>query len=236
MNDLKNYLTDEIYILDDIIYFKEKKIKKHNWHHILSEIGWSKLNVNWIKLFNSYHPNPYKNSQFGLIDVPSDGDCLFHCLAKALSSTGKNYYEAEDIRILLSKNIDEETFNTIISVYRCLKDADDFDEDWDPYDVETLQDFKDKLIQGGHDYWCDHILLQLIVQALKLNIFILEENDNIYEKYSFMNHYRKDRKSIILLYVNGNHFQLIGHFKDTMRQIFTNETLPMEIKRLYSLN
>ena len=233
MEDLKNYLTEDIYILDDIIYHKDKKIKKHNWHHILSEIGWSKLNVNWIKL---YHPNPYKNSQFGLIDVPSDGDCLFHCLAKALSSTGENYYEAEDIRILLSKNIDEDTFNTIISVYRCLKDADDFDEDWDPYDVETLQDFKDKLIQGGQDYWCDHILLQLIVRILKLNIFILEENDKIYEKYSFLNNYHKDRQSILLLYVNGNHFKLIGHFNETMRQIFTDETLPIEIKGLYSLN
>ena len=231
-----NYLTENIYILDNIVYYKEKSIKKHNWHTILCQVGWSKLNVNWIKLFNSYHPHPYKNSQFGLIDVPSDGDCLFHCLAKALSSTGKNYYEADDIRILLSENIDEETFNTIISVYRCLKDADDFDEDWNPYDIETLEDFKDKLIRGGHDYWCDHILLQLIVHALKLNIFILEENERSYKKYSFFNQYHKDRQSILLLYINGNHFKLIGHFNEIMRQIFTDDTLPIEIKGLYSIN
>jgi hypothetical protein len=237
MTDTYNYLTEDIYSKNKVLYYKEKPIRKNNWHTILSEIGWSKLHVNWIKLFNSYHPNPYKNSQFGLLDVPSDGDCLFHCLAKALSSTGENYYESEDIRQMLADSIHQEQFDTIISLYRCLKDSNDFDEEWDPYEIETLEAFKVKLIQGGHDYWCDHILLQLIVQQLKLNVFILEQNEseNYYEKYSFMTTYREEYDSILLLYINGSHFQLLGHFKDTMHQLFTHKTLPLEIKKLYEI-
>ena len=65
----ENYFTEDIFIKNDIMYYKNKPIKKHNWHHILCEIGWNKMNVNWIKKLNSYHPNPYKNSQYGLLDV-----------------------------------------------------------------------------------------------------------------------------------------------------------------------
>lgn len=232
----ENYFTEDIFMNNDIMYYKNKPIKKHNWHHILSEIGWNKMNVNWIKKLNSYHPNPYKNSQYGILDVPSDGDCLFHCLSKALSSTGEEYYEAQDIRILLSNSIDQETFNTIIAIYRCLKDSDDFDEDWDPYEVHKLQDFKEKLINGGHDYWCDHILLELIIKTLKLNIFILEENDKVYDKYQYLLNYNKKYKSILLLYTNGNHFQLIGNFQGCMRQLFSDDNLPIEIKKMYNLD
>ena len=231
-----NYLTEDVFIKQDIMYYKNKPIKKYNWHHILCDIGWKKLNINWIKKLNSYNPNPYKNSQYGVLDVPSDGDCLFHCLSKALSSTGDTYYEAQDIRILLSRGIDEETFNTIISIYRCLKDNDDFDEDWDPYEINELHDFKDKLINGGHEYWCDHILLELLVKILKLNIFILESNNEQNDKYQFLSNYNKNYKSVILLYTNGNHFQLIGKFMGYMRQLFDNNNLPIEIKKMYNLD
>ena len=57
----ENYFTEDIFMNNDIMYYKNKPIKKHNWNHILCEIGWNKMNVNWIKKLNSYHPNPYKN-------------------------------------------------------------------------------------------------------------------------------------------------------------------------------
>jgi len=230
------YLTDDIYVKEEIMYYKNKPIKKYNWHHILCDIGWNKLNKNWIKKLNSYNPNSYKNSLFGVLDVPSDGNCLFHCIAEALSSSGDVYYESQDIRILLSKEIDEGTFNMIISIYRCLKDSEDFDEDWDPYEINKLQDFKDKLINGGHEYWCDHILLELLVKTLKLNIFILESNEEHNDKYQYLSNYNKKYKSIILLYSNGNHFQLIGNFQGYMKQLFDDKNLPIEIKKMYNLN
>ena len=44
----KFYFTDTIYLHDDKLYYEEndiiKAVKKHNWHKILNEYGWEKLN------------------------------------------------------------------------------------------------------------------------------------------------------------------------------------------------
>ena len=39
----------------------------------------------------------------------------------------------------------QQQFDNIISCYRCMKDLDDFDESWDPYEIDTLEKFKEAL-------------------------------------------------------------------------------------------
>ena len=52
----KQYLTDSIFLLDHKLYYEDKndikEVKNHNWHRILSDYGWEKLDKVWIKKLN----------------------------------------------------------------------------------------------------------------------------------------------------------------------------------------
>ena len=96
--------------------------KRHNWHQLLAELGWSKLHKQWITRLNKVH-NPYpNNSLFGCLECGDDGDCLFHCIAfLSLNSTQQDYYEASDIRRLVAESITQEQYDQIISCYRSIR-------------------------------------------------------------------------------------------------------------------
>ena len=181
----EQYLSENIIIRDGYTYYENKLIKKHNWHIKLEELGWQKLHRNWITKLNKLH-NPYpNNSLFGCLECGDDGDCLFHCIASSLNSKNEDYYNSKDIRKLVANSITQEQFDNIITCYRSMKDINDFDESWDPYKINNLEQFKDKLMESGHNYWCDYLVLQLVCQAFNVNIFILSQNEwtNTYDKY-----------------------------------------------------
>ena len=98
-------------------------------------------------------------------------------MAGALMSINHDYYSSEDIRRFIAESITEEQFTNIISIYRCMKDVDDFDENWNPYDIKSLDDFKNELMKTGHNYWGDHLIIQLLMDTLQVNIFILTSNE-----------------------------------------------------------
>ncbi len=231
------YLSESIVVKDGKTYYDNKLIKKHNWHLKLVELGWEKLNRNWITKLNKLH-NPYpNNSLFGSLECGNDGDCLFHCIAAALNSLHTDYYESKDIRKKIADSITQEQFNDIITCYRCMKDINDFDESWDPYEIDSLDKFKKQVMVSGHDYWGDYLMLQLINQVFQLNIFILTQNEieEIYEPYPLALLYNSLNPTIILLHENNSHFKLVGHFQDYMKQYFNNRSLPLEIKKLFNL-
>ena len=231
------YLSESIVIKDGKTYYDDKLIKKHNWHLKLDELGWEKLHRNWItKLNKLYNPYP-NNSLFGALECGNDGDCLFHCIATTLNSQHNDYYESKDIRKKIADSITQEQFDDIITCYRCMKDIDDFNEDWNPYDIDTLEKFKQQVMVSGNEYWGDYLILQLINQVFQLNIFVLTQNDieEIYESYPLALLYDSINPTIILLHENNSHFKLIGHFQDYMKVYFTHESLPLEIKKLFNL-
>ncbi len=231
------YLSESIVIKDGKTYYDNKLIKKHNWHLKLVELGWEKLHKNWITKLNKLH-NPYpNNSLFGSLECGDDGDCLFHCIATALNSQHIDYYESKDIRKKIADSITQEQFNDIISCYRSMKDINDFDESWDPYEIDSLDKFKKQVMVSGHYYWGDYLILQLINQVFQLNIFILTQNEieEIYEPYPLALLYNSTNPTIILLHENSSHFKLVGHFQDYMKIYFSNKSLPLEIKKLFNL-
>jgi len=118
-----------------------------------------------------------------------------------------------------------------------MKDLDDFDESWDPYEVNTLDNFKDQLMTSGHNYWCDHLILQLVIQVFNLNIFILSQNEwtDTYEPYPLATKYDSSKNTIIVLHENDSHFKLIGHFQGLIKTYFNHINLPLEVKRLYNV-
>ncbi len=229
------YLSENIVIKGGAMYHSDKLIKRHNWHIKLADLGWEKLHKIWITKLNKLH-NPYpNNSLFGTLECGDDGDCLFHCISHALNSVADDYYDAQDIRNKIADSITQEQFNNIITCYRCMKDLDDFDESWDPYEIDTLSKFKEELQKSGHSYWGDHTILQLIMNTFNLNIFVMtqDEINDSYEPYPMANIYDPNKQTIILLHLNESHFKLLGHYNKIMMYIFDNKTVPLEIRRLF---
>ncbi len=232
------YITDEIIIKDNKLYHNDIIIKNHNWHNKLKDIGWTKLHKKMIHTLNIYNDNKYKsNSLFGSLECGDDGDCLFHCISHALNSSYESIYDASDIREIVANSVTLEQFNEIISIYRSMKDVNDFNESWNPYDISDIDSFRNEIKKEGHSYWGDFILLELLMKALSINIliFIHDDLNNIYDKYNLPYEYDPSKKTIILLYENNLHFKLIGHFNNTMVTLFTYKTLPIEVKRYYNV-
>jgi hypothetical protein len=235
------YLTDNIRLYNDKMEYKKDAIfipvKKYNWHHILNEYGWEKIHKPWIMKLNQLSVTKEKNSRFGMLDCESDGDCFFHCIANSLNERDintDNYYISDDIRKLISDNITQEQFNLMITTYRIMKDADDFSEKWDPYEIDTLEDFKNTLNTSGHSYWGDFMLLQVLSEILKVNIYILNTNEyqNEYNVYHTMCEYKRDYDNIFLLLENDCHFKLVGYFDEKMITYFRSDDIPIELKKL----
>jgi hypothetical protein len=242
----EHYLSEDIVIRDNHTYYQDVLIKRHNWHIKLAELGWTKLHKQWISCLHTYHKPYPTNSLFGSLDCGGDGDCLFHCISYALNSEilandaldRNELYDSQDIRNRIAYSVTEEQFTHIIECYRCMKDIDDFDESWDPYDIETVEQFREELCKPGHSYWGDHLLLQLLMDTFHINIFILtqDEYNGNYTPYKHMNVYDSTHKTIILLHENNSHFTLVGYFRNIMVTYFDDDSLPLEIKGLFRLS
>jgi hypothetical protein len=235
----KYYYTDTIYLQDTNIYYDKdnikKKVQNYNWHKILSEYGWEKLNLKWIKKLNNLIDFVPRNSLFGVLDCGGEGDCLFHCISYALKSDDvfniNLNYEVSDLRQIICDTIDIEKYNEIIGIYKILKDADDFDEDWDPYEID-FDEFKGILLEGGNNYWGDNIIINILKEKLNINIIILSSNNitNQHNYYPLLYDFDKKLNTIILLYEDNMHFKLVGYFDDYMITLFKN--VPQEILKL----
>ena len=237
------YLTDSIFLKEKKLYYKEKnkekEVKDHNWHHIMSNCGWSKINKRWITILNKESMIQRNNSPFGTLDCEADGNCFFHCISNALNEKNLfsqlNYYDQNDIRQLVADSITEKKYEELIHYYKIMKDADDFDEEWDPYLIESLDDFKNEILKSGHNYWGDWLLLDILCKELRLNIFILNTDtiQNNYSIYNTMIEYQSDFNTIFLSLENSSHFQLIGYFNgDRVISYFTEKQIPIELKKI----
>ena len=236
------YLSENKYIKDDKMYNKKKLIVNTNWHKLLNEIGWCKLPTTWIKRLNKMATIKVKNSSYGVIECGANGDCFFHCISFALNSIQRynkdpQVYNGRDIKKLLVESIDTELYENIITIYKILKDSDDLDEDWDPYSM-TLDKFKEMILNKKDVFWGDHILIQLTMKILNINIVILNNNQytKTYNVYNTMMDYVSMKNTIILMYDNMIHFRLVGYFRDNlMLSLFDHRYLPDEIKKLINV-
>tara|TARA_A100001037_G_scaffold294888_1_gene313275 strand:- start:3618 stop:4436 length:819 start_codon:yes stop_codon:yes gene_type:complete len=238
------YLTDNIYIKSDLFYYKngdkEIKINDNNWHLYLSEYGWEKVHKRWIIKLNKLSDNKKKNSTFGCLDCGEGGNCLFNCISYALTPYSEYNNLEENIFILrsiLSDNIDESLFSDIIEIYKISMANGEFEEDWDPFTI-TMSEFKEKIKQGGNEYWGDFLLLSILKKILKINIIILYSNTskNEYYNYPLLHEYDKGLNTIILSYEDEIHFRLIGNYSEQqMIVLFNNNNIPNEVLRLINV-
>ena len=236
--EMKRYLTGNVFFQNGKLFYeegcKEKEVKKHNWHRILKEYGWEKLHKQWIRKLNSYLEKPINNSLFGCLDCGGSGDCLYNCISHVLNEESEEEYTAIDLRIGISETLNEERYNELIEFYKIFKNTGDFEEDWDPNDM-TIDKFKDLIIQGGNEYWGDFLIINLIKEYLNINLIILNSNELTEEYYNYPLFYEYENKlnTIILLYEDGQHFKLVGHFQENnMVTLFNNQTIPSEILKM----
>jgi len=240
----KIYLSPNIYVINNQYYYEDDllkkniKINKKNWHKYLEECGWEKLELGWRKRLKSKE----KNSLYGKIDCGSEGDCLFSCISNAFKTISKpedNTYEPEEIRKLASFEINDDNFNLIIQNYRLEVDCNEFDGFWDPYKTNSVDELRNEIKKMGNSFWGDHILIQLLEEALNINIILLNSENDFYGNKQFKiqstgNKFIKERRTILLYYCLNSHFQLVGYFNgSSITKIFNYEQLPQELIKVY---
>ena len=98
----------------------------------------------------------------------------------------------------------------------------------------TMETFKEILIKGGDEYWGTFIV-NLIKEYINMNLIILNSNEITEEYYNYPLFYKYEEglNTIILLYEDGHHFKLVGHFQEgNMVTLFNQQTIPHEILKM----
>ena len=229
------YLSENIYIKNNKLYLERNnkctQVTKYNWHKILCILGWMKLPRAWIIKLNKLNKYSQKNSLYGILECGSDGDCLFNCICYALNSQlldHDKYYTSYQLRQELVDHLTVSKFEKFMEYYQLIY-IDSY-QSWNPYKI-TIDEFKQELLNS--DFWGDHLIINELMNILHINIIVLLTNEfeSKYMYYHTFHDYNKKNPSIVLNYINNNHFKLIGHFENGMMVTYFNN-LPDEI---YSL-
>ena len=252
----KIYLTPNLYLFNNKSYYEYEyesdnsddflvtkcKTNNKNWHNHYNDYGYCKLDLGWRKRLKS---NKSNNSLWGCLDCGAGGDCLFLVIEegfKDFSRPDEEYFSVENLRFLVSNEIDKNNFPLIIETYKLEKENDEFNGFWDPDEIENIEDLKEKIREKGNSFWGDHIIIQLLEKALNINIIIMNSENDYYENKQFSiqstgTEFIKDRRTIIIYYCLNCHFQLIGYFNgNRIQTLFSYEELPDEIKNVYFLD
>ena len=241
------YLTDKIIINEGKYYFENNKhrrlISDKDWHKKLDDIGWQKLDKSWIIRLNTLSKFK-RNSKWGLLDCDTNGDCFYSVIAEAFNYYYRNIENHEmihsiDVRRKISERFTKENFDYIMNIYKIENEMNEFYHKWNIENIKTCEDLKKELIKPGHNYWADHIIIQLFQEAFQVNIIILK-NSNLKKNskvYSLGNELESNKKTIILSYIDQMHFKLIGYFNNNaIHTIFDYDKLPQEIIKVYHLD
>ena len=252
--DKKIYLTSSIFFYGNKMYYEDDtceentkyiKLTTRNWVKYLDEYGWEDINDGWVKRLGNK-----KYCRYGIIDCGANGDCLFHCISEALNKPydpNETLYDFQDIRDIAANQINDDNFTFILENYKLLKSSNDFDGYWDPEDIENTDELKDVIKEPGDSFWGDHIMIQLLQEALDTNIILmnsdkefmwseetdlpLEERFNIHPMAHNIN---KHPRTILLYYIDGLHFMLVGYFNGKcMKTIFDTDKLPKDFLKVY---
>jgi hypothetical protein len=138
-------------------------------------------------------------------------DILPHSLN---SQTSENFYvcfckiATEYVKNKLQKNIESKRLNLI-----CTKVSDYFIEVFQQAHHDTLVNFKNRLKTNGE--FTDALQMECIAQYTGYNfVFINENNDsNMYAGQTHIVSFDENKKVLIFLWLNENHFEIIGELE-----------------------
>ena len=239
----KYFLTDTIFRYKNQLYFQEEnkkeiKINKKNWIKYLKEYGWEKISKNFQKNLNLKEK---QKIYYAVLDCGGNGDCMFHCISEALNepyNISSKLYDTQFLRNTVSEGINESNFFIILENYKIEKDNNEFQGEWEPNDIKSIEELQNEIKKCGDNFWGDHILLQLIQKKLNINILlfktniydILSENDSENLEIQYLN--EGGSKTIILYYISELHYQLVGYFNGkVMKTFFYKKEIPEELQK-----
>merc|ERR1711900_62607 len=112
---------------------------------------------------------------------------------------------------MASDQINKDNFELILETYKAAHKEQELMDSWDPFEIKDQEDLKAVLKLC----WGDHIILQLLQEALEINVIIF--NNYIFSNSgnnisSMGQSLKKYKKTILLYYLDNLHFQLIGKF------------------------
>ena len=222
-------MTSNIFYHKEHLYSKKNKynmiIKNSNWSKYLSSYGWKPIEQQWDNKLNQKS----EINLYGLLECGGHGDCLFHCLAEGLNNIlvpEENKYDSHQLRVLAAEQINEDNFDLILESYK----LETPNLDWNPEMIFSVEDIQDEIKKEGHNFWGDHIIIQLLEQALEVNIIILDSlSTTIYNTCSL---FKKEYKTVFLYYQDNIHFQLVGYFDKIMKTNFEYSEIPNELVHL----
>ena len=139
-----------------------------------------------------------------------DDQVIQECIRKNVDLS--TLYDIETLRQVASRKLTKNNFKLILQNYKIEKEVGEFQGDWDPDEIKTLQQLKSELCKTGNNFWGDHIIIQLLSQALKKNIIVLN-GDEDFEKLSYNTVETSGSKGYIIIYFENNcHYKLVGKF------------------------
>jgi hypothetical protein len=208
-----------------------------NFTKVFSDYGWINLDYLWDIEFGE---------KWLMLECGADGDCLFHSISEALNlntiynlneenEENMHLQDIQSLRNLVSSKIDETNFSMILESYKLEEEMGEFQGDWSPNEISSIEELQAEIVKCNDNFWGDHIIIQLLSEALNLNIIVLNDMDldiNYENKLSFNTILQNpDYKYIILYFELGSHFKLIGNFDGAkMNVLFDCE--PKELAEL----
>ena len=172
------YYRDKKYYIKNLLTDRFNTITRSNWHNYMSKLGWEKMESNWKIKLGKLLEQKNKNSCFAIHNSDADGNCLFSCIAEGYNSEnplGKKKETTLSMRKKAAKEINDENFQNIISIYRIEKMNEEFDGDWDPDTMTSPKKLQKVIIKGGYHFMGDHIMMSLLQKSLHLNIIIFDD-------------------------------------------------------------
>lgn len=238
------YITSNLFLQDNKLFYEETasktlKLNRANWHKYLSEYEYEKLPLGWKRRLKSkIYP---KNSLWGIKDCGGNGDCLFLCIEEALKNFEEienDMFSVENLRFKAASQITEENFKLILETYKAEVETGEFEGEWNPLEITRVEELQKEMMKCGDSFWGDHIIIQLLAQALNLNFIILNDDNEFAEQNFRLQRIGldldKSRNTIILSYYSNIHYQLVGYFNgNTMQTLFPFDQIPPEMLQVY---
>ena len=205
---------------------KKIKISAQNWEILLKKTnGWEALD---LSLENKL------DSKYRILECGAGGDCFFHSLSEALNlyniyQNKDTLYDTQTIREYAASMINDSNYEFILSNYVIEAENGEFQGDWDPGKISSIDEFKNEIKKCGDNFWADNVILSLLSQFFKINFVIISVD--LTENYSIIQLSKNYKQAIIFLYELGCHYKLIGRFDGKKIKTVFN-TLPKNIQNL----
>jgi hypothetical protein len=189
---------------------------------------WKKLKLKWKNILGNYYYN------FVIKDCIGDGNCQFRSIENLLNINGGNFlnYRTQIADYILT--IPHEEFQNYLINYRLEYDEGDFEDEWNPYSINTTEEFANEIRKSGFNFQGDEVTLSILTKILHYDFIIM----NDYHQTFFTISSEGNNSVIILYYIKKNgygHYKAVGLINsDKVQTIFDLSNLPHEIHMLIS--